>query len=75
MIHVCGPKGSMSTPDTLVAKIASLQNRKLYQELNWDGSFEEYLTIVKADPRVCRTAFQRVHDMVISYGRHEYIDR
>ena len=64
----------MSTPDTLVAKIAALQNRKLYQELNWDGSFEEYLNIVRADPRVCRTAFQRVHDMVISYGRHEYID-
>ncbi len=64
----------MSQPDSLVSKIASLQNRQRYQELHWEGSFEDYLEIVKKDPRVARTAFQRVHDMVISYGRTEYID-
>jgi hypothetical protein len=60
--------------ESLVARIASLQNRKLYQELHWEGSFDDYLDIVKKDPRVARTSFQRVHDMVVSYGRHEYID-
>jgi len=60
--------------ESLVARIASLQNRKLYRELHWEGSFEDYLDIVRKDPRVARTSFQRVHDMVVSYGRHEYID-
>ena len=64
----------MSLPDAMVAKIASMQNRQRYQELHWDGSFEEYLELVKKDPRVSRTAFQRVYDMVLSYGRSEYID-
>jgi serine protein kinase len=64
----------MSQPDSLVSSIAKLQNRQKFQELHWEGSFEEYLDIVKKDPRVSRSAFQRVYDMVISYGRTEYID-
>ncbi len=44
----------MSQPDSLVSKIASLQNRQRYQELHWEGSFEDYLEIVKKDPRVAR---------------------
>jgi serine protein kinase len=63
-----------SQPDSLVATIANLQNKKRFQELNWEGSFEEYLEIVRKDPRVARSAFQRVYDMVLSYGRSEYID-
>ncbi|MFZ9887900.1 MAG: PrkA family serine protein kinase [Myxococcota bacterium] len=63
-----------STPDSLLGKIASLQNRERFQNLHWEGSFEDYLRIVREDPRVCRNAFQRVYDMVVSYGRDEYID-
>ena len=64
----------MSQPDSLVATIAKMHSRQRFQELNWEGSFEEYLEIVKKDPRVSRSAFQRVYDMVLSYGRSEYID-
>ena len=64
----------MSTPDSLVGQIAALQNREEFQNLHWEGTFEEYLNIVKEDPRVARSSFQRVYDMVISYGREEYID-
>ena len=64
----------MSSPDSLVGVIASLQNRERFQTLHWEGSFEDYLRIVREDPRVCRSAFQRVYDMVMSYGREEYID-
>ena len=28
---------------SLVTKIASLQNQKEYAELNWSGTFEDYL--------------------------------
>jgi len=57
-----------------VAKIASMQDVKSYAELNWEGSFEEYLNLVRQNPKVTRTAFQRIYDMILSYGKTEYID-
>lgn len=58
----------------LVAKIAALQNVEEYRELHWEGSFEDYLEVVKKNPKVTRNAFQRIYDMILSYGREEYID-
>ncbi len=46
----------------------------LERELHWEGSFEDYLVIVRDNPKVARTAFQRVYDMILSYGQDEYID-
>jgi serine protein kinase len=63
-----------STPDSMVGMIASLYNRKEYQDLNWEGTFEDYLRLVRETPRVTRTAYQRLYDMVLSHGREEYID-
>ncbi|MEL6186036.1 MAG: serine protein kinase [Myxococcota bacterium] len=57
-----------------VADIARLQDVDEYKELHWEGSFDEYLDIVRNQPNVARTAFQRVYDMIESYGREEYID-
>src|ERR1043166_4674665 len=66
----------MHVTDTqsLVVKIGSLQNQKEYAELTWNGGFEDYLAIVRKNPGVTRAAFQRVYDMVLSYGQEEYID-
>lgn len=60
--------------DGLVARIAAMQDHKTYQELHWEGSFEDYLRIVQKNPKVTRTAFQRLYDMIISHGKTEYID-
>ena len=57
-----------------VAKIAALQDTKTYAELNWEGSFEDYINLVRQTPRVTRTAYQRVYDMILSHGKSEYID-
>ncbi len=62
----------MST--TWSQKIASLQDKKEFATLNWEGSFDEYLEIVRKNPRVTRTAYQRVYDMILSHGKTEYID-
>ncbi len=59
---------------TWTDRIAALQDKKEYHELNWEGSFEEYLELVRKNPRVTRTAFQRVYDMILSHGKTEYID-
>jgi len=60
--------------DSLVAKIAALQDTSQFQEQHWEGRFEDYLKIVRENPRVVRTAFQRIYDMVLSHGKTEYID-
>src|SRR5437868_12869518 len=59
---------------SMVEKIAALQDFALYRDLSWEGSFEDYLQIVRERPSVTRNAFQRVYDMIISYGTEEYID-
>ena len=58
----------------LTSKIAALQDYREYEELNWNGTFEDYLKIVRENPKVSRTAYQRVYDMILSYGQEEYID-
>jgi serine protein kinase len=58
----------------MTARIAAMQDFKLYKELSWEGTFEEYLQIVRERPQVTRNAYQRAYDMVISYGTEEYID-
>ncbi len=64
----------MSSQASLVGQIASLQNFDEYRDLYWEGSFEDYLSLVREDPRICRSAYQRVYDMILSYGKEEYID-
>jgi serine protein kinase len=59
---------------SLVGQIASLQDYKEYEDLNWEGSFEEYLHLVRKNPRVTRNAFQRAYDMILAHGQEEYID-
>jgi serine protein kinase len=60
--------------DSLVARIASLQDFSSYRDLSWEGSFEEYLRVVRERPQVTRNAFQRLYDMIVSYGEEEYVD-
>src|SRR6185312_15765518 len=47
---------------------------KEYRNYHWEGSFFDYLDIVKKNPKVCRNAFQRMYDMILSYGSTSYVD-
>src|SRR6186997_220879 len=59
---------------SLISQIAALQDYKEYEDLNWEGSFEDYLHLVRKNPRVTRNAYQRVYDMILAHGQEEYID-
>jgi serine protein kinase len=59
---------------SFVGQIAALQNYETYKELAWEGSFEEYLAIVRKQPKVTRNAYQRLYDMVLSHGSEDYTD-
>ena len=63
----------MSTGSDLITLIASRQNLDDYQKKHWVGSFAEYLDIIQRDPRVTRTAYQRIYDMIISHGTEEVV--
>ena len=58
----------------LVDRIAALQDTKNYKDLHWVGTFEEYLELVRENPRIARTAHERVYDMIMSHGTEEYVD-
>src|SRR4051794_8928054 len=63
----------MSTGTDLINLIASRQNLADYQKKHWHGTFAEYLDIVRKNPKVTRTAYQRVYDMILSHGTEETI--
>ena len=56
--------------------LVSLIDKKLdvsnFREQHWEGSFWEYLDIVLENPTVARNAFQRVYDMILTYGHESY---
>src|SRR6476659_1390903 len=59
---------------SLLQLVSELQDRQKFQELNWSGTFSEYLDTVGQNPKVTRNAFQRIYDMIMSYGAEEFID-
>lgn len=64
----------MSFLQSMLTTIASLQDKKEYENLHWEGSFDDYLSLVKEDPKITRTSFVRLYDMILSFGRSEYVD-
>jgi len=63
------------TPLTSVSAIAKLHDKDLYRAINWTGTFQDYLDIVREDPNVLRTAYQRLYDMIVSHGVETYTDQ
>jgi serine protein kinase len=61
-----------TTEGDIIALIKNLQNVDEFRQLNWEGNFTDYLEIVRQHPRVTRSAFQRLYDMILSYGTEEY---
>lgn len=50
------------------------KSKEKFQDLHWEGTFFEYLDQVKKNPSMTRNAFQRMYDMVMSYGTENYVD-
>jgi serine protein kinase len=52
----------------IISLVAQRQDREQFRKKNWIGTFAEYLDLVRATPKVTRNAFERVYDMILSYG-------
>ncbi|RDB35814.1 PrkA family serine protein kinase [Spirobacillus cienkowskii] len=46
----------------------------LFNELNWTGSYSDYIVMVEKNPKICRTAFQRIYDLIMHFGSYEYVE-
>src|SRR5262245_50013336 len=58
----------MSDGRDIISLIAQRQDCEQFRRKNWVGTFAEYLDIVREHPAVTRTAYQRIYDMILSYG-------
>ena len=62
----------MSNGSSIISLIAERQDLEQFRKKTWSGTFEEYLDLVRNDPKVVRNAFERVYDMILSYGTETY---
>lgn len=58
----------------ILASLNEMVDSERFRKLHWEGTFEEYLAMVSREPRVARTAFQRIYDMIMSHGYEEFYD-
>src|SRR5271170_6917664 len=56
----------------IISLVAQRQDLDQFRKKNWEGTFEEYLDLVRETPMVTRNAFERVYDMILSYGTEAY---
>jgi serine protein kinase len=54
--------------------INGLQDLDKHRKYNWEGAFQQYVEIVREKPEVTRNAFQRIYDLIITYGIEEYVE-
>lgn len=58
----------------ILQSLNEMVDSEKFRKLHWEGTFEEYLSMVSRNPRIARTAFQRIYDMIMSYGYEEFFD-
>lgn len=58
----------MGTGSSLLEQISARHRPDVFRQEHWEGTFDEYLEIVRETPRVTRTSYERLYDMVTSYG-------
>lgn len=45
-----------------------------FKHLNWQGNFQDYIDMVSGNPKIARNAFQRIYDMISSFGTSNYTE-
>lgn len=56
----------------IVSLIGDRQDLDQFRKKNWVGTFHQYLDLVRENPRITRNAYERIYDMIISYGTDTY---
>ncbi len=61
-----------SKGEKILQSVSKSFDQSSFRDQHWAGSFPEYLDLVVSDPKVVRNAFQRLYDMIVSYGSEDY---
>lgn len=59
---------------SLQSLIKEWSEKDKFRDMNWSGTFDEYLNLVKKNPKITRNAFQRMYDMIMEKGKSDYVD-
>lgn len=62
----------MTTGRSIISLVSDRQDLEQFRKKNWIGTFEDYIDLVRQRPEVTRNAFERVYDMIVSYGTDVY---
>jgi serine protein kinase len=65
----------MTEHQELIELVRKTLDTSKYEDEHWEGSFKDYLGLLEENPLICRTSYQRVYDMVLSYGVTESEER
>ena len=58
----------------IIQYVRDVQDTRRYRAHHWHGTFEEYLDLFLKNPRIARNAYQRMYDMILSYGVEEHVE-
>ncbi|MBY0370661.1 serine protein kinase [bacterium] len=64
----------MSSSMDIKSFIGGMQDLEKHRKFHWTGTFQEYLDVVRENPEVTRNAFQRLYDLIQSFGMEEYVE-
>ncbi|MHC5109188.1 MAG: PrkA family serine protein kinase [Planctomycetota bacterium] len=62
----------MASSSEILSLVKQNLSPEQFREQHWEGSFEEYLDLVSKNPTIARNAFQRLYDMINSFGHERY---
>lgn len=48
--------------------------REDFTHLHWAGNFQDYLNMISEHPEVTRNAFQRINDVIMTFGTSKYTE-
>src|SRR5262249_46552637 len=58
----------------ILASLNQQVDSERFKKLHWEGTFDDYVAMLSTEPRIARTAFQRIYDMIMSHGYEEFYD-
>ena len=64
----------MSNSASMISLLSEKQDMNAFRETHWRGNFQQYLDLVRENPRILRSAFETMYDMILSKGTREYQD-
>ncbi len=64
----------MGHNNRLLSDILERQDTQTYRLQCWEGTMEDYVEMLQRNPVIARSAFQRIYDMILSYGYEEYTE-